>query len=127
MAPQRMIQSRRASVENPLAELRAEIAALEKERADLDIAERVFDRLSANVESTKTEKLANDAAPRWATTGDELPTGDEMRAHGIIPPQAHLKGELEDIIRTIILETGRPMPRSQIVQALLRRSTDLES
>jgi hypothetical protein len=107
-AERQLVDDQLTRLRGELAELEQQIAALKRRRADLDTAEQVMEELES----------------RYAPTGV---TGDDLREAGVIPPHAHMKGELDDIIRSIILEKGRPMPRQEIAQELQERGLELES
>jgi len=109
-----MINARRAAIEQKITHLRAQVAVLERERVDLDIAARVFAKLAA-----EAVELSANASLRGVSP-------DESRENGTIPQHANPVDELDEHIRQIILEQGRPVPRSQIIDGLRARGVKIK-
>jgi hypothetical protein len=112
MDPQVMIQARRKSVDERIAEVRAELAGLEQERAELDVAERVFAKLMAPTGDNGVDIIA--------VAGDKTYA---VEAKAVVPHVGNQTFEQE--VRDIILGVGRPMPRAEIAAALAERGMQL--
>jgi hypothetical protein len=107
MDPQKVIQARRDSVDERIDELRSELAALEQERAELDIAERVFDKLMPVI-----------CGPHGTADG----TAADGGWTALVQAKTFLPGagtpSFAQQIRDIILQAGRPMTRTELAVAL---------
>jgi hypothetical protein len=112
MDPQKMIQARRRGVDERIEELRAELAALEQERAELDVAERVLGKLM--------RPGADNGVDMIAAAGDKTYA---VEAKTVEPRGGNQTFEQE--VRDIILGVGRPMPRAEIAAALAERGMQL--